>query len=117
MTGVKNAVSTVKNVFSSVIDFFKNIISKIVNLFKNIGTKVGNAIGSAFKSVINTVLGAIEGILNSPINAINGLIGVINEVPGINLSKLSTFDLPRLKVGGIINLPRKRNTTRSSNWR
>ena len=28
-------------------------------------------------------------------------------VPGINLSTLPTFNLPRLKVGGIVNMPNK----------
>lgn len=105
INGVKSAIEIVKNVFSSVVNFFKGIISTIVNLFKTIGTKVGDVIGGAFKAVVNSVLKAIENILNSPIRAINGLIGVINKVPGINLGKLSTFRLPRLARGGIINQP------------
>lgn len=103
--GVKTAVSTVKNVFNSVISFFQNLISKIVGLFKNIGTKVGDVVGSAFKTVINGILSAIENILNFPIKSVNKLLDVINAVPGINISKLSTFNLPRLKVGGIVNMP------------
>lgn len=107
VSGVKNAVETVKNVFYSIVDFFANIINKIISLFRTIGTKVGDAIGSAFKAVINGVLKAIENILNSPIRAINSLISTINKVPGINLSKLSTFNLPRLAVGGVVNMPGK----------
>ena len=105
VNGVKTAVQWVKGAFSSVVSFFSNLISKIVNLFKTIGTKVGNAIGSAFKIVINGVLKAIENILNFPIKSINKLIGVINKVPGINLGTLPTFSLPRLAVGGIVNMP------------
>lgn len=105
--GVKTAVSTVKNVFYSVISFFQSLISKIVGLFKNIGTKVGDVVGSAFKTVINGILSAIENILNFPIKSVNKLLDVINAVPGINISKLNTFNLPRLKVGGIINMPGK----------
>ena len=99
------AVQWVKDKFNSIVSFFSNLISKIVNLFKTIGTKVGNAIGGAFKSVINGVLKAIENILNFPINSINKLINVINKVPGINISKLPTFSLPRLAVGGVVNMP------------
>lgn len=105
VNGVKTAVQWVKDTFNSIVDFFKNIINKIVSLFKTIGTKVGDVLGGAFKAVINGVLKSIENILNSPIKAINGLISVINKVPGINLSKLSTFNLPRLAVGGIVNVP------------
>lgn len=105
VNGVKTAVQWIKDTFNSIVDFFKNIINKIVSLFKTIGTKVGDVLGGAFKAVINGVLKSIENILNSPIKAINGLISVINKVPGINLGKLSTFNLPRLAVGGIVNMP------------
>ena len=97
--------NVIKNVFNGVVNFFKSIVSTIINLFKDIGTKVGNVIGSAFKAVINGVLKAIESILNTPIKTINSLIKEINKVPGINLGKLTTFKLPRLAKGGIVNMP------------
>lgn len=103
--GVKNAVQKIKDIFHTVVDFFKNLISKIVDSFKNLGTKAGEVISSAFKTVVNAVLRTIETILNTPIKAINGLIGVINNVPGINLGTLSTFNLPRLAKGTILNAP------------
>ena len=49
----------------------------------------------------------MENILNAPIRAINGLISLINMIPGVNLGKLNEFHLPRLKTGGIINMPNK----------
>lgn len=100
--GVGSAVQWVKDKFKSMVDFFSNLISKIVTLFKKIGTKVGNAIGGAFKTVINGVLSAIERILNFPIKSINKMIKVINKVPGINISSLPTFNLPRLAKGTVI---------------
>ena len=103
--GVTGAYNKVKSTFSGVVDFFKGLIDKIVTKFTTLGSKVGNAIGSAFKSAINKVLGAIESILNTPIRAINGLIGKINELPGVSMSKLSTFSFPRLAKGGIVNMP------------
>lgn len=105
VNGVTKAVQKVKDIFNTVKTFFTNIIKTIINLFKSIGTKVGDAISSTFKSVINAVIKGVENILNSPIRAINGLIGVINKVPGIDLGKLPTFNLPRLAVGGIVNMP------------
>ena len=95
----------IKDVFNGVVDFFKKIISTIIGLFKEIGAKAGNVIGSAFKSVINAVLKSMENILNTPIKSINSLIKTINKVPGINLGKLTTFKLPRLAKGGIVNMP------------
>ena len=105
VSGVTKAVNKVKSIFNTIKTFFSNIITTIINLFKNIGTKVGNAISSAFKTVINGILTAIENILNFPIKSVNKLLDIINKVPGINITKLSTFDLPRLAVGGIVNMP------------
>ena len=103
--GVKNAVSWIRNTFNSIVSFFGGIINSILGFFKTIGTKVGEAIGGAFKAVVNGVLWAIESILNTPIKTINSLIKTINKVPGINLGTLKTFNLPRLAVGGIVNMP------------
>jgi phage-related protein len=105
--GVKGAYDKIKSIFENVVNFFKGIVSNILNLFHTIGTKVGDSISSAFKNVINSVISGVEKILNSPIKAINGLINTINAIPGINLSRLSTFSLPRLAKGGIINQPGK----------
>lgn len=101
----KDGIQWIKDKFKSMVTFFSNLISKIVGLFKKIGTKVGNAISGAFKAVINGILKAIENILNFPIKQVNKLIDVINKVPGINISALPTFSLPRLAKGGIINQP------------
>lgn len=106
-TGASKTWEKVKSVFSGVGKFFGGIWDTIKTKFKNIGQKVGDTFGGAFKAAVNGILSLIEHVLNSPINAINGLIGVINAVPGINLSKLSTFSLPRMAVGGIVNMPNR----------
>lgn len=103
--GVSNATQSVKDKFNSIKDFFRNIINTIIGFFRDVGTKVGDVIGGAFKSVINSVLKAVENILNYPIRQINSLIKTINKIPGINLGTLSTFSLPRLAKGGIVNMP------------
>lgn len=103
--GVQVAVDKVKSIFNSVVSFFKGIIDKIIGFFREVGGKVADAIGGTFKNVINNVLKGVETILNSPIRAINGLIGAINKIPGLNLTKLNTFSFPRLAKGGIVNMP------------
>lgn len=107
VTGFKGAINFITGTFKSVVNFFKNLINTVVGLFKKIGTKVGDAISGAFKSVINAVLKSVETILNKPIKAINDLLDVINTVPGISIGKLNTLKLPRLAVGGIVNMPGK----------
>ena len=99
----------IKNIFSSIWEGIKGIFISVFNIIKDLVVSVakttGEIISSTFKAVVNAVLRTIENVLNTPIRAINGLLDVINKVPGINLGKLSTFNLPRLKVGGIINMP------------
>lgn len=106
-TGAVNAWNGIKNIFSTIGNFFGNIIRTIINKFRDMGARVGEVVSGAFKGVVNGVLSAIERVLNSPIRAVNRLIGVINAVPGINLSTLPTFNLPRLKTGAIINMPNR----------
>ena len=91
--------------FNLITLYFKNMINSVINLSTTIGTKIGEAIGSALKVVVNAVLKAIEKILNKPIRTINSLLYAINDVPGIDLKPLPTFNLPRLAVGGIVNMP------------
>lgn len=72
----------------------------IKNTFSELGTKIGDSISGAVKSGINGVLGMIENTVNKFINMINGAIGVINAIPGVNISKLNTLNIPKLAQGG-----------------
>lgn len=99
----------IKQIFSAI---FNSIVNTAVTIFNiifgkavEISDKTGQTIANVFKAVVNAVLRTIENVLNSPIRAVNSLIGVINAVPGISLSKLNTFSLPRLAKGGIISQP------------
>ena len=92
---------------NAIISLFSGLASKIIGFFSVIATKVPEVISSKFKSVINAVLRAVENILNKPIGAINNLIETINTLPGVSMSRLHNFSFPRLKSGGIINMPNK----------
>ena len=105
----KGAWENIKNIFVTIWNQIKNTFVTIFSLIKNMVVTVaqttGTIIAGVFKVVINAVLRTIESVLNAPIRAINSLIGVINNVPGINLGTLSTFNLPRLAKGTILNAP------------
>lgn len=105
----EGAWENIKNIFISIWDIIKSTFFTVIDIIKNIvigiGQTVGNIIAGVFKAVVNAVLSTIESVLNTPIRAINRLIGVINNVPGINLGTLSTFNLPRLAKGTILNAP------------
>jgi phage-related protein len=105
VNGAKGAINGIKNFFNSIPSFFSGIVKKITGFFKNIGSAAGNVIASAFKSVVNGVLRTIENILNTPIRTINSLISTINKISPVKIGRLSTFSLPRLAKGGIVNMP------------
>ena len=58
---------------------------------------------SVFKSAVNGLLSTAEKILNVPINAINKSIDILNKVPGVSIGKVSTFKLPRMETGGVLD--------------
>lgn len=105
----KMAWEGIKRIFTSICNGIKGVFFTVWNSIRSVvvtvGKTVGDIIASTFRAVVNAVLSAIEKILNTPIRTINSLIGTINNVPGINLGKLSTFNLPRLAKGGIISQP------------
>lgn len=90
----------IKRIFTTTINYMKDMVVTVART-------TGDIIGGAFKAVVNATLWAVENTLNSPIRSVNALIGVINKIPGVSISRLPTFSLPRLAVGGIVNMPNK----------
>ena len=73
-----------------------------VTLLKAIGTTVVDFISNLFKSVINGVLSRVESSINSFIRLLNGAVDIINKIPGVNITRISTLSIPRLADGGMI---------------
>lgn len=97
----------IKKIFQSVWDGICKIGETIFNFFKNLITRVWDAISGIVKRALNALFSLVEEILNLPIRAINGLIWVINLVPGVEIPEIPLIKLPRLKTGGIVNMPGK----------
>lgn len=98
----QQAYNGITRVFSNIGNFFGGIWQRIKNTFSNLGTSIGNAISNAVKSGINGVISLIEKRINSAINLINGAIGIINLIPGVNVDKIQSLNLPRLAQGGYV---------------
>lgn len=95
----KSAWEGVKKAFSNFKSFFSGLWDGIKNTFSGLGTKIGNAISGSVKTAINGVIGMIEKRINGVIGLINGAIGLINEIPGVSISKMKTLSFPRLATG------------------
>lgn len=98
----QDAYNGVTRVFSSIGSFFSGVWDKVKNTFSNLGSSIGNAIGNAVKTGINGVISLIERTINKAIGMINGAIGVINLIPGVNVSSMPNLNLPRLAQGGYV---------------
>lgn len=99
-TGAFNAI---KAVFSGVTSFFSGVWNTIKSIFSNVGTVIGGAITKTVSSAVNKVLSTAVKIINGFISAINIAIGVINEIPGVKIKKLSKLSVPKLATGGVVD--------------
>lgn len=96
------AWNMVTNAFSGVVGFFQGIWDKIKSMFTRIGSAIADGVSGAFKSVVNAVIGFAGKLINNFIRGINWAIDVINNIPGVNITKLAEVNLPMLAKGGII---------------
>lgn len=87
--------------------WFSSLSSTIGGLFSKLGGGIGEAIWGGIKGVLNYAIAQIEWVLNGVVWLINQAIPLINKLPGVSLGKLSSFNLPRLATGAIINQPGK----------
>jgi hypothetical protein len=101
---VKEAAQEIWKAFKEkVLDKVKTKIDELVEDFKKFGKGVVDLISGLFKTVINGILASIENKINSFIRLINGAIGIINAIPGVNITTISEINIPRLADGGFVN--------------
>ena len=96
----------VKFVWNPIKDFFSNLTGWI--------KKIGDSFSAVWKSAKEGAKGAAKSIGNFFIDAINKFIGLLNSaiyklnnisILGVSLKIPTISKLPRLKTGGIVNLP------------
>ena len=75
------------------------IRDKAIGIFKAVGTTVIDFISGLFKSVINGILSKIESNINGFIKLLNGAIKIINDIPGVEITKVNELKIPRLEKG------------------
>lgn len=103
---------TISNFVSSIIDTLSGIVDFIVGIFTGDFEKAFNGVKGVFSGFANSIISVVEGminkiivVINGFIKGINGAIGIINQIPGVEISKLSTLDkleIPRLAQGAVI---------------
>lgn len=97
------AWNNIRNAFSGITGFFSGIWENIKSIFSRVGTAIATGIKGAVSSAVNSVLKTAANIINGFISAINFAIGIINKIPGVNISKLKKLDVPQMARGGIVD--------------
>lgn len=96
------AVNIITSVFGRIVGFFSGIWSSITGIFSRVGEVVGKAITGVVSKAVNGVLSTACRIINGFISAINFAIGLINKIPGVEISKLNKLEVPQMERGGVL---------------
>ena len=106
--GIKNAISSIKNVFTSLIDFVKNVFTgNWAGAWESVKNIFGNAF-SALTGLVKAPLNAVISLINSAIGGLNKLhISIPDWVPGLGGKEfgISIPQIPMLATGGIATQP------------
>ena len=97
------AWNNLKGIFSDWGDFFSGLWDDVKSKFTSIGTTISDAFTNSFKSAFNGVLNWLENKVNWFVEGINKVIGVINAIPGVEISPLERVELPKMAQGGVVD--------------
>lgn len=108
---IKPIVDSIKTFFSEAWKWLKQKIfdqidkeaALMVAKIKLLGKGVVDFVSGLFKGVINAVLTDIENKINTFIYLLNSAIGLINKIPGVNITRVTPISISRLAEGGIVN--------------
>lgn len=119
-TNAQNAWNGVVSVWTNVTTFFKNIFTNAWNAVKKvfetggkIFTGIKEGIVNAFKNIVNGIIDGINRVVAIPFNRINTILSLIRSVSIAGFQPFTfihTFEvpqIPRLKTGGIVNMPNR----------
>ena len=106
--GIKNAISSIKNVFTSLIDFVKNVFTgNWAGAWESVKNIFGNAF-SALTGLAKAPLNAVISLVNSAIGGLNKLhVSIPDWVPGLGGKEfgINIPKIPMLATGGIATQP------------
>ena len=106
--GIKNAISSIKNVFTSLIDFVKNVFTgNWAGAWESVKNIFGNAF-NALKGLAKAPLNAVISLINSAIGGLNKLhVSIPAWVPGVGGKEfgINIPKIPMLATGGIATQP------------
>lgn len=119
--GVFNTLlATVSDVIGGIFKALSGVIDFLTGVFTRDWEKAWDGVKGIFKGVFNGIVGLLEGAVNLIIKGVNFMISKLNTIHidlpdwipaiggksfGINLSKISDIEIPRLTQGGVLTKP------------
>lgn len=116
VNGGREAFEGIKDIFSSLADWFGNIFSKAWQKVKSVfsvGGKVFDGIKegiiNSFKTVVNTLIKGINKIVSTPFNGLNNILQKIHDISFLGISPFTWLNwrapipqIPMLAQGAVI---------------
>lgn len=104
-TAVSNVVSNIWNKITSVFGgianwVYQHVVQPVSNFFTSAWNAIGNSVGGIIRGAVNAALSGVERVVNFFINGLNRVVDVVNNLPGVNISRVSPLYLPRFANGG-----------------
>lgn len=118
--GASDTWNGIKNIWSNLTGFFKTIftgawegVKAVFSTGGKIFTGIKEGIVNAFKNIVNAIIDGINKVVTVPFNAINTLLRNIKNIKIAGMQpfswvwEVSVPQIPKLKSGGIINMPNR----------
>ncbi len=101
---IEGITSVVSDVFGFISDTASSVMDGVSTVFENVFGAIGDAwdglteivsnVFDGISSSVETLVDQVKGFINGVIGGINAAIGLINKIPGVNISKI-----PQLQRG------------------
>lgn len=97
---LSNSIELIKGILNNFITFAGNVLKNLWEGVKNTTVSIWDGIVGGIKSAINSIIGFINGMVQKVADGINAVTGFVNNVPGINIPRVTPPKIPMLAEGG-----------------
>lgn len=98
---VNNVWNTITNVFGRIASWvYDHVVQPVKNFFIGAWNSIGDTVGGIIRGAVNGALSGVERVVNFFINGLNKVVDIVNNLPGVNIGRISPLYLPRFEKGG-----------------
>ena len=82
-------------------------ISKLINSVKNVAITVANGVSNILKKALNGIFGIAEDVINFFIGGLNKVVDIVNNIPGVSISRVAELSIPKFDTYATGGFPDK----------